>query len=63
MYEKAIDCIVRNHRNSSDFTDGQLGAIEGILMEMESLGVADDLNWRKISELGQDLDLIMRSVG
>ncbi len=55
MYEKAMACVVRNHRSSSDFTDKQLEKIEKILNEMEEIGPANDLNWRQISGLGQDL--------
>lgn len=55
MYEKAMACVVRNHRSSSDFTDKQLERIEEILNSMEEIGPANDLNWRDISGLGQDL--------
>lgn len=60
-FQKAIDCIVRNHYSVSDYSDEQLQQIEEILAEMKSIGPANDMNWRKISGLGQDLVSAFRS--
>ncbi len=55
MHKLAIDCIIRNHRNVSDFTDNQLERIEDCLSRMDAVGIANDENWREISSIGQEL--------